>query len=462
MSPSVAGAGAERRAAQSSHAPFLQALRAAGRLLFVAGLLGQPRPALAGDPVVTLAEAQQHALATHDRIRAADAGREKAAVAPWRAVSALAPSVRESASYTREKEEIAFPSDVQAALQGLPPVVIAQDVVRNVLSVGQPLYTHQFWALRDIGDAEVKRSDEVYRAARQDVLLAVTAAYYDELRARALDEVARQTEGLTDVEIEHARARVRAGEAVESDVLRVQTERARVTQRTVETSGLVETSHDVLRRLASLKGPFSVTEPAPRKLDIASVEPFLEAARTRNPNLKELEAQVDVARGEEERRAAALYPTLGLEFNYQNLNHDTFADRNDFWNLVVRAQVPIFEAGGSRWLDLSEQRAVVAQTRAELSGFERDLEVNVRRAWVTARTLEARRIAAEEELRLANDTYRMLSDQYTAGVATNLDVLTALNTLATARANVASTRYAEAVARVQLERVAGTLGEVEP
>lgn len=411
---------------------------------------------------MTLEQAQQHALATHDRIRAAEAGQEKAAVAPWRAVSALAPSVREIASYTREKEEIAFPSDVASALGGLSPVVIAQDLVRNVLSIGQPLYTHQFWALREIGGAEVKRSDELYRAARQDVLLAVTAAYYDLLRAQALEQVARETIGLTDVEIAHAQARVKAGEAVESDVLRVKTDRARATQREVEASGAVEASHDVLRRLASLQGPFSVTEPPPEKLDIASVEPFLGAASARNPNLKELEAQVALAQGEEERRKAALYPTLGLEFNYQNLNHDTFADRNDFWNLVVRAQVPIFESGGSRWLDVSEQRAVVAQSKAELSGFELDLEVNVRRAWITARTLEAKRIAAEEELRLADDTYRMLSDQYTAGVATNLDVLTALNTLASARANVASTRYAEAVARVQLERVARTLGEGEP
>jgi outer membrane protein TolC len=418
--------------------------------------------ARAAERVVTLEEAQQHALATHDRIRAAEAAQQKAAVAPLRAVSAIAPSVREAVTYTREKEEIAFPADVGTALQGFPTVVIAQDLVRNVLSVGQPLYTHQFWALRDIGGAEVKRSDELYRAARQDVLLAVTAAYYDLLRAQALEDVARQTEGLTDVEIAHAEARVNAGEAVQSDVLRVQTERARATQRHVEASGLVETSHDVLRRLASIEGPFSITEPPPETLDISSVEPFLGASRERNPNLKELEAQVAVAKGEEERREAALYPSLGLEFNYQNLNHDTFADRNDFWNLVVRAQLPLFESGGSRWLDVSEQRAVVAETNAELSGFSRDLEVDVRRAWITARTLEAKRIAAEEELRLANETYRMLSDQYTAGVATNLDVLTALNTLASARANVASTRYAEAVARVQLERVAGTLGEGAP
>jgi len=418
-----------------------------------------PRGAVAeGERVVTLDEASARALATHDRIRAAEAVQERAEVAPWRAVSALAPSVRDQVSYARRKEEIAFPGDIAAALPGFNPVVIAQDEVRNVLAIGQPLYVHEFWALREIGKAEVQQSDEVYRAARADVLLSVAAAYYDLLRAQALAEVAQQTHALTEVEIAHAEERVRAGEAVQSDVLRVQTERARSDQRLAETAGQVEIAGDVLRRLAQLSGPFTVTEPALRPIDLTSVDGYLQSARAQNPDLKIREAGVAEAVGEEHRREAKLYPSLGLDFNYQNINHDTFADRNDFWTLMVRAQVPIFESGGSHLLDISEQRAVVSQREAESSGFARDLEVDVRRAWVTARTLQAKHVAADEELHLASDSYRMLSDQYTAGVATNLDVLTSLTALASARADNASIRFAEALSRVQLERVAGTLG----
>jgi outer membrane protein TolC len=408
--------------------------------------------------LITLEEASARALATHERIRAAQAVQERTEVAPWRAASALAPNVRDRVSYTRQKEEIAFPTDVAAALPGFNPVVIAQDEVRNVLAIGQPLYVHEFWALREIGTAALHEGDEVYRAARQDVLLSVAAAYYDLLRAQALADVAEQTRGLTDVEIAHAEERVRAGEAVQSDVLRVQTERARADQRVAETHGLVEIAFDVLRRLAEIKGPFTVAEPPLLPVDLSSVEGYIQSAQEQNPDLKIHEATLAEARGEEHRREAQLYPSLGLDFSYQNINHDTFADRNDFWTLMVRAQLPIFESGGSHWLDVSEQRAVVSQREAESAGFERDLEVDVRRAWVTLQTLQAKRVAADEELRLAGDSYRMLSDQYTAGVATSLDVLTALTALASARADNASIRYAEALSRVQLARVAGTLG----
>src|SRR5581483_9112101 len=152
---------------------------------------------------------------------------------------------------------------------------------------------------------------------------------------------------------------------------------------------------------------------------------------------------------------------LGMQFDYQNLNNESFADRNDFWTLMVRAQVPLLEAGGTRWLDVSEQRAVVDRLEAEVAGFRRDLAVDVRRAWTTARTLDARRAAAADEVSLATESYRMLSDQYRSGVATNLDVLAALTVLTDARGNEAALRYAHAVSLVQLERVVGTLGEVD-
>lgn len=425
-------------------------------LVTVLGLFATMRAG--AEPVVTLEDASARALTTHERLRAADAERDRAAVAPWRAVSALSPSVREIGSYTREKDQIVFPTG-GIAVPGFNPVVLAQDVLRSTLEVGQPLYTHQFWGLRDIGAAEVRRSDDAYRAARQDVLLAVAAAYYDTLRAQTLADVARETQHLADTEIDHAEARLKAGSAVRSEVLRAQSERARADQRLAEAEGQTETSHDLLRRLAGLEPGFVVTDPPPRRLDLAAADPFVASAATRNPDLQQREAALAAARGEERRRVGALLPTLGVQFDYQNLNHESFADQNAFWTLMVRAQVPLVEGGGTRFLDVAEQRAVVERLEAEVAGFRRDLEVDVRRAWVTARTLDAQRAAAEKEVAFATETYHMLSDQYAAGTATNLDVVSALTTLDTARATATTLRYAHAVALVQLERVAGTLGE---
>jgi outer membrane protein TolC len=59
----------------------------------------------------------------------------------------------------------------------------------------------------------------------------------------------------------------------------------------------------------------------------------------------------------------------------------------------------------------------------------------------------------------ANETYRLLSEQYTVGVATGLDVLDALNSRDSARANLTVVHYSRAVAASSLERAVGILGE---
>jgi outer membrane protein TolC len=429
-------------------------IRALSLLLVAASVAAAP-PAT---PVVTLEEASARALATNEQIRAASAAQERAAVAPWRALSVLGPSVVDTGSYRRVSQPITFPI-APGTVSGFNPVIIAQDLLRNVLSVSQPLYTHQFWGLRDIGRAQVARSDEAFRAAREDVLLAVAAAYYDALRAQALVGVAHESQRMADTEIEHARARLNAGRGLESDLLRAQSQRAAADQRLADASGQVENALDVLARLAGLEGRFEVVEPIRHDVDVTAAEPFVASALARNPDLRARDAALAEAKGEERRRVAELYPTAGVEFDYQNLNHETFADLNDFWTLMLRARVPLFEDGGSHYLDIAEQRAVVSELEAQLAGFRRDLEVDVRRAWVTIRTLAAQRTAAEKQQALDAETYRMLSAQYAAGYATDLDVLTALTSLDTTRANLAAIRYAYATALVQLERLAGTLGE---
>jgi len=410
-------------------------------------------------PLLTLEEARSRALATHEALIAARAGRERAGVASWRAWAAMGPTVHGTGSYTRVREPISLPSFGGLLPESFNTTVVAQDVVRGILSVTQPLYTHEFWALRRLGQAEIAASDSIYRAARQDVLLAVTAAYYDLLRTQALAGVAAEAGRLAQTEVAHAHARVAAGEAVRSDELRAQTQLAQAEQQIVATAGGVTAAADRLRRLTATQEAFEVAEPPPAALDLAAPEPFVTSAHSGNPDLAIQEAQLAAARAEEQRRLAALLPSVGTRWNYARLNHTTFSELDGYWTLVFAVQVPLFEGGGTRHLDLAEQRALVKQTEAQVAGFRRDLEVEVRNAYVTARTLDAQLSAAERQVEFARESYRILSAQYEAGVATNLDVLSALTVRTQAEANQAGVRYARAVAAVQLKRVAGLLGD---
>ena len=90
--------------------------------------------------------------------------------------------------------------------------------------------TFQFWALRDLGKAQVERAAGATRAARQDVRLAVTAAYYDVLRAQALSKVAAEAQRMARAESDRARARAELGSAMRVDVARAEAQVAEAAQ----------------------------------------------------------------------------------------------------------------------------------------------------------------------------------------------------------------------------------------
>lgn len=427
-------------------------------LALLASVIG---PSWAGaQTIVTLDEACTSADRVHEKIRAAQADQEAAAIAPWRALSAMGPSVVDSAALVDNKEEIAFPTS--EPVQGFNPVVIADHALRNTLTITQPLYTHQFWAIRELGKAEVARTEEATRAARLDVRLAVTAAYYDLLRAQALREVAEDSQRLASAEMSNAQTRLDLGSALKAEVVRAETEVARAGQKVSEANGAVEAARASLARLADLEAPFVVAEPPSRSLDGLSVDELRALARANSPDLQQAKAALKASEAEERRRVAALYPTVGLRWNYLQTDHETFAERNNFWSLHLGVEVPLIDSGGARFLDLAEQRAKVRSTAATVAGFERDLMVNVEKAFIMAQTLAAQERSAIKEAELAGETYRLLSEQYRAGSNTSLDVLSALNVRAAAQSNRASLHYAFAVSLAQIDRLTGVTHSAVP
>jgi outer membrane protein TolC len=421
-------------------------------VLWAGTVLAQPR-------TLTLEEAIGAALESHEAVRAASAEEQRAEVTGRRAYAIMGPTVVQDGSYTQEKEGINFPPLAGAGPSNFNTVVLQHYASRGLFSVGQPLYTHQFWALRSLGKHEAERARQGSRVARENVTAAVIEAYYDLLRARALSTVAEETAKLAKVEVSNAEARVAAGEAVKSDVIRAQTEVARAAQRVVESQGAIQVAADRLSRLTGVAGPFEVIEPPPRLLDASSVDHFVDLARDHNPELQETRAAVQSARDEQDRLWAALLPTAGFQFDYKLVNHEAFAELNNFWDFIFAVRIPLLEGGGRSLLDWSEQRARVARAEAELQGLSRDVELGVRQAFVNVNTFAAQEGAAQTQASLAAETYRLLSEQYTSGVATGLDVLDALTARDSAQANVTVVHYSRALAAASLERAAGILGE---
>ena len=128
------------------------------------------------------------------------------------------------------------------------------------------------------------------------------------------------------------------------------------------------------------------------------------------------------------------------------------------WSAIISVQVPIF-TGGQREVDLKTANEQIQETRLQYQQAAKGVESDVKQGWLNVRTLEQTLKAAHAQVVAAEQGYHDLENQYSAGTATSVDVLTALNDLDTARKNLAFQTYAYQVALRDLEEVSGVFQE---
>lgn len=426
-------------------------------LLAIVALLSSA-VALGADPFrLTLDAAYRLALASDERIRIAERELRKAELLPWRAASLMAPRAEISASYTRAKDDLTFSRDAAGGVGG-ENVVRPEQAWQGELSATQPIFRPELLPTLRLGDDTVERRLDEYRFTIRDVLFGVGRAYYDVLRAGRLVEVSRRSLELAAEELEHARVRLRVGEVVRTDVLRAEVGVERARRDLVRNEGLLEASRRTLARLTGAEEPLSLEESPPSPVTEGDAEELIARAIEQREDLRAAEKAIRIAEAQRGLILARYAPTVEAEWRYPRIEKPTFSQPDEFWTLVLSFSVPLFD-GGARELDLAEAGETVRQVRFERDRLRKDVELEVERALIDVRTLVASRDASGREVDLAEQEYAVTSKSYRVGVATSLDVSTALTNLDRARTNLANETYDLAVARLALERVLGSFGE---
>jgi len=84
----------------------------------------------------------------------------------------------------------------------------------------------------------------------------------------------------------------------------------------------------------------------------------------------------------------------------------------------------------------------------------------VKLAWLKVQTLEGSLRAVRTQVQAAEQGYKDLQNQYSAGTAKSVDVLSALKDLSTARSDLATLSLDYQVALRALEQVSGTFQDL--
>lgn len=342
------------------------------------------------------------------------------------------PTLTASAGYTRTNhiDEFGVPQP-DGRLRVIYPDI--PDNYRTRLELVWPVYTAgRTDALERAARAEAEATGSDLAAARLDLRLEVSRAYWALVTARETVRVLEQALANADRSLADVRSRVDAGLLPPNDVSRSEAQRARSELLLVEAKGRVEIVSIDLSRLMGLPAPATI-EPAEAldgstalSADAAALEAEALASR---PELTALKVRTDGVNARLDAIASTRKPMVNFLSGYDVANpNPRIFPRQDKWqpsfDISFNVSWQFWDSGRAK-ADRAEALAnqlVLQERQKEVTS---QIQADVRRQLVELATSRAALAPARLALAAAQETRRVVNDRFEAGVATTLDVLDA-------------------------------------
>ena len=455
--------------------PFL--LRVSAGFLAAMAVLSQAGAAEKVKPagLITLEQAYDRALATDQAIRIAYWEVRKANLLPWSALTRLGPQLTAGGGYSR-REQFSRRTVQESVTEsstgtGLPTIAESRSAERTTrsnagaadigLSFVQPLIDLSVFPAYRAGKLSKSIARLEHQFTVRGTLFGVADAYYEVLKQQRLVDVNREGLRLADEQFSLAQKRANAGEVTRADVLRATVVVETARRVLVESENVLEFALNTLRNILNFApdAPLELVEPPDYPGTLPPFPELLNRAYAAREDLKVRDLAIDQDIGRRGVIIGEYGPRVVAQFDTSRDHISGSSTSSNYdWQAAVSVQVPIL-TGGQREIDLLTQNRQIEQTRLERERTAKTVEADVKQAWLTVRTLKQTIKALHAQVVAAEQGFHDLEIQYTAGTATSVDVLTALNDLNTARKDLAVQTYDYQVALRNLDQASGVFEE---
>ncbi len=290
-------------------------------------------------------------------------------------------------------------------------------------------------------------------------VLTAAVAYVRAVRAQAV-VAARQADSAIAAELVGlAEAQRAAGVSPAIDVTRARAQLATAEGLLLVAQNQLDRGRiDVTRALGlDPATPLTLTDSLAPSLGAAAVpvqrDSAVSAALANRPDLRAEQARAAAARQTGSAIRAERLPRLEVAGDY-GVNGNTVPTAIATRDVTLQVSVPILD-GFRREARLDEQNAVVRESQVREADLRRQIAAEVDAARLDLASAEAQQAVAREQLRLAESELSQSRERFKAGVAGNIDVITAQAGLIRARDTEIDARFAAATARISLARAAG-------
>lgn len=372
------------------------------------------------------------ALEASHRLAEIRARRESAdAAATSRSVADL-PHLSLLAGYTRTNHVDAF----GVPLPGGGLRVIYPDVPDNYRSrvdLQWPIYTGgRVDALERAAKAESQALERDLTAARADLRLEATRAYWALVTANESVSVVQEALRRMDAHLADVRNQLAAGLIPPNEVMSVQAQRSRQQLLVVEAQSTRDVATADLRRLTGIDSRTPIELEATLEVTAGgdeTVDTLVDRARSGRPERQALQSRSAALAERRTAVAAASRPTIAVAggADYARPNPRIFPREERWlssWDLSVNVSWSLWDGGRTR-ADLAEALANERAAGERLADVDTLIDFEVRQRALEARAARAAIPASEDAVLSAAQARRVVSDRFAAGVATSTDVLDA-------------------------------------
>jgi len=400
--------------------------------LLLPGLL--PVMSFGQQPSLTLRQAIDRALGQNPQIAVAGADVEAASAGVSMARTALLPRLNFTEDLSRGNDPVyVFGTKLRQqrftqsdfSLDSLNRPAPAGNFATHV--AGQWMLFNGFETERQVRAARLGAASaaSMSGAARQGVVFQVVRAYQQVLYAQRQVDVAERQQQTAEALVEEAQTRVKAGLAIDSDLLGSQVNLSARQQETIAAQGAAETAWAELEAaMGSTTDPRPVLRPMEAKsYPEGNLAEEIAAAIRQRPDLKALGQQT--AAQEEAVKAARsdFFPQVSAYGNWETDRQTIAGDGGNNWVAGAELSLDILPLG--KRAGLQEARAAQQKAEAQRRAEEQQIRLAVSRAFTRHQTAERMVATARAAMGQSTESLRILRNRYDAGLATMTDLLRA-------------------------------------
>jgi outer membrane protein TolC len=377
----------------------------------------------------------------------------------WKELSDLLPNLSAGVSETAAQQNLAalgFRAAANSPLAKIPLIVGPFGYFDARAYLSQSLFNLQSIDRERGATANVQAARYSYKDARDTVVLAVGNAYLQTIAGATRVDTAQAQVQTAQTLYDKTADQQKAGVSPAIDTLRAHVELQTRQQQLIVARNDYAKQKLALARAIGLPTDqkFTLTEKVPYEpLAALGIEDSLQRAYASRSDYQAALQQVRAAEHFRNAATAEHIPSLGFNANYGDLGLSPGNSHGTF-QVTGSLTIPIFP-GGKIHADVLQAEATLRQYREHLEDLRSRIEYDVRTALLDLAAANEQVQVAQSSVDLANQTLLQARDRFTAGVADNLEVVQAQESVAAANENYISSLYAHNLAKVALARAIG-------